>query len=605
MNQKSAFVTVGELKYNGFIMPKSYKYVKTLLLVFLSFLLLAACAGPTPTAVFPTFAVSTPIVENTATAVPSATPSPTPAATATPTATATALPSATPSPTPILAGSVPLIEYHDPDFKLNEQVQMTIPWFEDQLNWLSTNGYSTLDGEEFAAYLDGTADVPQKSVVLTFDIGVAKRSIYVESVIPLLRKYHFKAVFFILANDLVVSDDCKTDPRHFCWSDFREWADEGLISIASHGLYHPDFTTLTPTQIKYEVETPLQILPEKTGHLPVAFAYPFDTSSQAAINIVKAAGYKFAVAGNTRSLLAAEPNDVDRFKLPRVYPYSNQRMYPNLNGFNKPFGDVISGLNRPKTSAIVSAVTQTPIAGSGSTADEVLKFCRSLPSEPTMRLNDLIKSSFQADVSAEAQAQLPGLTTSISCNVLPDNHPEAIVVHYTVGELNASLYSFRQANGTSAHYIIDRDGTVVQAVPELLSALHASCTGNRSTCVPSCPICDDSQGRLTEPYTRSIGIELVNKGRIPTISSAAMVYEDYLRSFAYPYWEDYPQAQIDALKVLVEDIARRWKIPLDEQHVIGHYRINQKVDPGPALNLFWARSGNPPRPPIFTAPATP
>ncbi len=90
------------------------------------------------------------------------------------------------------------------------------------------------------------------------------------------------------------------------------------------------------------------------------------------------------------------------------------------------------------------------------------------------------------------------------------------MTHYTVGDLTASLYGFRQANGTSAHYIIDRDGKVVQVVPEALSALHASCTGNRTTCVPSCPICDDSQGNLTEPYTRSIGIELVNKGRIPT-----------------------------------------------------------------------------------------
>ena len=563
-------------------------------------MILSACAGPTPTVVLQASQVPTPTLENTATKPPSPTPSPLPTATSLPSATPTSVPS--PTPTPIPAGTVPLVEYHDPDFKLNEQVQMTIPWFDEQLSWLADNGYTTLDGEEFTAFLDGTADVPQKSVVLTFDIGVAKRPIYVESVIPALRKYHFKAVFFILANDNVVSDDCETDPRHFCWSDFAQWADEGLISIASHGMYHPDFTTLTAIQIKYEVETPIQLLQEKTGHSPVAFAYPFDTTSPTAINIVKAAGYKFAVAGNTRSLLAAEPNDVDRFKLPRVYPYSNQRMYPNLNGFNKPFGDVISSLNQPKAAALAAPLTPTPAAGSATSAEDVLSFCRTLSKDPTIRLTELIKSSFQSDVSPEAQARLPGLTTTISCNVLPNNHPEAIVVHYTVGELNASLYSFRQDNGTSAHYIIDRDGKVVQAVPESLSALHASCTGNRSTCVASCPICDDSQGRLTEPYTRSIGIELVNRGRIPTIDSAESVYEDYLRSFSYPYWEDYTQAQIDSLKILVMDIAQRWGIPVDEQHVIGHYRINQKVDPGPALNLFWERSGNPPRPPIFPLP---
>ena len=581
-------------------MSKYPTNIKTLSLVILSITLLSACAVPTPTVSLPT-AAATATLENTATMVPSATASPAPSATSRPSVTPTI--TLSPTPTPIPAGAVPVIEYHDPDFKMNDQVQMSIPWFEDQVSWLAANGYSTLDGEEFAAYLDGTADVPQKSVVLTFDIGVAKRPIYVDTVIPTLKKYHFKAVFFILTNDTVVTDDCAKDARHFCWSDFKQWADEGLISIASHGIYHPDFSTLTPTQVKYEVETPLKILPEKTGRVPVAFAYPFDTTTPAAINIVKAAGYKFAVAGNTRSLLAAIPSDSDRYQLPRVYPYSNPRMYPNLNGFNKPFGDVIAGLIRPKANAPVSTATLTPVANRVTNVDEVLNFCHALSTDPTLRLNALIKSTFQSDVSPEAQAKLPGLTTSISCNVLSGNHPEAVVTHYTVGDLTSSIYGFRQANGTSAHYIIDRDGKVVQMVPEALSALHASCTGNRTTCVASCPICDDSQGNLTEPYTRSIGIELVNKGRIPSITSATNVYEDYLRSFSYPYWEDYTQAQIDSLKILVEDITQRWNIPLDEQHVIGHYRINQKVDPGPALNLFWARPGNPPRPPIFDIPS--
>ena len=247
---------------------------------------------------------------------------------------------------------------------------------------------------------------------------------------------------------------------------------------------------------------------------------------------------------------------------------------------------------------------QRKVLEDGNIAEKVLQYCKTLPTESFLRLTTLLQSSFQSDVSAEARANLPGLSTSISCNVLPNNKPEAIVVHYTVGDLTASMYGFRQPNATSSHYLIDRDGKVVQMVPESLAALHVSCTNNRATCVASCPICDDSAGNLTEPYLRSIGIEMVNRGRVPAIDSASSVYEDYLRSFSYPYWEDYTQAQIDSLKVLVQDIAARWKIPIDNNHVLGHYRINQKVDPGPALNLFWPRSGNPPRPAIFGTPDT-
>ena len=99
---------------------------------------------------------------------------------------------------------------------------------------------------------------------------------------------------------------------------------------------------------------------------------------------------------------------------------------------------------------------------------------------------------------------------------------------------------------------------------------------------------------------------MVNRGHLPAGTTAPNgVYEDYLRSYSYPYWEEYTAAQIASLKVLVEDIAKRWNIPIDDQHVIGHYRINQKVDPGPALNLFWSRSGNPPRAPIFCPSPTP
>ena len=563
---------------------------------------LGGCAGVLPTATpSPTAVPTQPAPSATTTRTP--TPIPTASATLTSTPQPTASATLTPTATIIPAVRIPIIEYHDPDFKLNDQVQMTIPWFEDQMKWLADNHYQTLDGDEFSAFLDGTAFFPNKSVVLSFDLGTAKKQIYTDTVIPTLKKYKFKAVFFILANDTVETDDC-SKPKHFCWNDFKQWADDGVVTIASHGLFHPDFTKLTAPEIKYEVETARKLLEEKTGRVPVAFAFPFDTTSPLASTLTKAAGYQFAVAGNTRINLAALPNDPDRFKLPRVYPYSNPRAYPNLSGFNKPFSDVIGELTKPGVviTSATPATSLTPLPEGGNTAEKILQYCKTLPSDSFLRLNALLQSSFESDVSAEARAGLPGLSTSVSCNVLAKNQPEAIVVHYTVGDLNASLFGFRQPNSTSSHYLIDRDGKVVQMVPESLAALHVSCSNNRGVCVASCPICDDAAGNLTEPYMRSIGIEMVNRGHVAAPVAGMSIYEDYLRSFTYPFWEDYSDAQINSLKVLVQDIAARWNIPIDDRHVLGHYRINQKVDPGPALNLFWSRSGFPTRPPIFDMP---
>ena len=182
---------------------------------------------------------------------------------------------------------------------------------------------------------------PQKSVMLTFDVGTAKKPIYTDSVIPTLQKYNFKAVFFILANDSVVTDDC-SKPKTFCWDDFMHWADQGIIRSPRMACTTRILPRSPRREIKYEVETARTLLQEKTGHIPVGFAFPYDTINPAAPNLVKAAGYQFAVAGNSRKVLAVTPNDPDRYKLPRVYPYSNTAVYPNLTGYTHPFGDVIS-----------------------------------------------------------------------------------------------------------------------------------------------------------------------------------------------------------------------------------------------------------------------
>jgi len=92
---------------------------------------------------------------------------------------------------------------------------------------------------------------------------------------------------------------------------------------------------------------------------------------------------------------------------------------------------------------------------------------------------------------------------------------------------------------------------------------------------------------------QSIGIEIVNWGPVDNPEYPGPLYEDYQMSFGHRYWEDYTPAQLAALKALVEDICARWGIPLDAEHVIGHSLINKKADPGPALNLFWDRYGDP------------
>ena len=259
----------------------------------------------------------------------------------------------------------------------------------------------------------------------------------------------------------------------------------------------------------------------------------------------------------------------------------------------------------PETQTLLTIVpTETPTPWTpnpSSDYGELIDFCNHSQVDNDQWRNALNQVAFPSDVTDEGLENLLGKTDiRPSCNFDLQNKPKAIVLHYTEGPLEATFATFQKPHNSSAHYVIDRDGKVYQVIPEQFAAYHVTCYGNRSLCIPSCPVCTNSAGMFIEPRTQTIGIELVNLGHVNPryyTGDNNQLFEDYNNSFGYRFWEDYPQVQIHSLKTLVEDIQSRWNIPIDM--VMGHSRINTNVDPGPALNLFWFRYGNPQQQAIF------
>ena len=115
-----------------------------------------------------------------------------------------------------------------------------------------------------------------------------------------------------------------------------------------------------------------------------------------------------------------------------------------------------------------------------------------------------------------------------------------IVVHYTATSAcarNNCIYFSRDNTGTSAHYFVDKDGSIYQSVSEADTAWHA---GNWTM------------------NTRSIGIECVSAG------------------------EDFADAQTNSLRDLVQDIMARRGI--DGDHVIRHHDVTGKLCPLPYID---------------------
>jgi N-acetylmuramoyl-L-alanine amidase len=121
--------------------------------------------------------------------------------------------------------------------------------------------------------------------------------------------------------------------------------------------------------------------------------------------------------------------------------------------------------------------------------------------------------------------------------------PNFVVIHHTSNNaIEPALATLTNpAREVSAHYVVERDGTVYQLVDERLRAWHAG----RSR-----------WGFDTDLNSASIGIELDNDGHEP-----------------------YPEPQIVSLLALLADIQGRYRIPT--ANFLGHGDIapSRKVDP--------------------------
>ncbi|MFJ7202532.1 N-acetylmuramoyl-L-alanine amidase [Streptomyces sp. NPDC098789] len=124
----------------------------------------------------------------------------------------------------------------------------------------------------------------------------------------------------------------------------------------------------------------------------------------------------------------------------------------------------------------------------------------------------------------------------------PDDYRvDRIVIHVTQGDFASSVEAFQNPwHKASAHYIVRQDGHVEQMVRELDVAFHA---GNRS---------------MNE---RSIGIE----------------HEGFVTR---P--QDFTDAMYAASARLAADICRRYGIPADRKHLLGHSEVPgaDHTDPG-------------------------
>jgi peptidoglycan/xylan/chitin deacetylase (PgdA/CDA1 family) len=107
-------------------------------------------------------------------------------------------------------------------------------WFEEDLEFLKRNGYHTLTSSQLTDSLTGVRDVPERSVLLTFDDGPGN---FNSVAFPLLQKYRSRAVAFIAPGlHGNASADSDFSERPMTWEEMAVIHASGLVEFQSHTL---------------------------------------------------------------------------------------------------------------------------------------------------------------------------------------------------------------------------------------------------------------------------------------------------------------------------------------------------------------------------------
>ena len=123
---------------------------------------------------------------------------------------------------------------------------------------------------------------------ITFDDGL-------ESVMRAAEIMPWKGTVFIVTGNAGGTNHWPGQPkwvvRESClnWSQIRDLQAQGW-TIGAHSHTHPDFTQISPQQIKTEIETSQKVIEDQTGHSCDFFAYPYGSAPAIARDIVFQSG---------------------------------------------------------------------------------------------------------------------------------------------------------------------------------------------------------------------------------------------------------------------------------------------------------------------------
>lgn len=217
---------------------------------------------------------------------------------------------AEPRPVTLPNRTVRVLCYHDLGEQADGLYETSVEDFRSQLGILRDKGFRAITTRELADYLSNAKDIPERSVVITFDDGY-KSVLTVAK--PILDEFGFRASIFLITDSVGAK-------RNLSWDDVKQLAAAGW-DVGSHTVTHSNLTKRGRAEsaqqhqerIVREISASYARIEEKVGVPPVALAYPFGNYDAACMQACRDAGYRVA--------LSIDPGAIDQqsdcWRLPR------------------------------------------------------------------------------------------------------------------------------------------------------------------------------------------------------------------------------------------------------------------------------------------------
>ncbi len=182
---------------------------------------------------------------------------------------------------------IPAIFYHHIEplgqAKSEGHAQLTVDsgWFDKQMSYLASSGYTTITAEQLAQALKNHQNLPGKSIVVTVDDGYADIPTYAY---PIAQKYH------ILLN-LMIPTGLLGNKGYMSWDQLKQMVGSGLAFAYDHTWSHASLGKAPPSKIQFEVMTAKKQLEDNLGKPVDIFAYPYGTEGPTVVNFLGSNGF--------------------------------------------------------------------------------------------------------------------------------------------------------------------------------------------------------------------------------------------------------------------------------------------------------------------------